>query len=102
MALSQNVPVVAVSQLNRQADAREGHRPRLSDLRDSGSLEQDASIVMLIFRQDYYRRDIQPDTAEVDGSTDIIVAKNRRGPTGIAKLVFVEKYAKFADLAYEE
>lgn len=98
MAVSENIPVVALSQLNRAVEQREHHRPRLSDLRESGSIEQDSDLVMLLSREDYYRRNADPQAA-TDGDTDLIIAKNRRGPTGIARLVFVDDEVKFGDRA---
>lgn len=100
-ALREQIPIIALSQLNRQVESRDKHRPRLADLRDSGSIEQDADIVMLLHREDYYRRIENPETTAIDGTAEITVAKNRRGPTGLAKLVFVEEYCKFGDLALE-
>ncbi len=88
-----NVPVVVLSQLNRSPEGREGHRPRMSDLRESGSIEQDADVVMLLHREDYYHRgeeDYQPDS-----TAELIIAKQRNGPTGSVKLTFREKYTRF-------
>jgi len=101
LAMQEHVPVIALSQLNRQVENREHHRPRLSDLRDSGSIEQDGDIVILLHREDYYRRIERPDADgdDLDGRAEAIIAKNRRGPTGIAGLVFLEEFASFGDLA---
>ena len=96
IALRENIPVVALSQLNRQVDSRDDHRPRMSDLRESGSLEQDADMVIFVYREDYYQRD-KPGF-EPDGVAEILVRKNRRGPVGAAKLVFVHDYVKFNNL----
>jgi len=96
IALRENVPVVVLSQLNRSPDSRESHRPRMSDLRESGSIEQDADIVMLIYSDDYYKRN-EPGF-EPTGMTEIIISKNRRGPVGTARLVFVHDEVKFANL----
>jgi len=96
IALRENIPLVVLSQLNRQVDARDDHRPRMSDLRESGSLEQDADLVLLLYRGDYYRKD-EPDFKPT-GLAEVIVAKNRRGPVGKARLVFVHDYVKFSDL----
>lgn len=96
IALRENIPVVALSQLNRQVDSREDHKPRMSDLRESGSLEQDADLVIFVYREDYYNRDklgFKP-----DGVAEILVRKSRRGPVGIAKLVFVHDYVKFSNM----
>lgn len=91
-----NIPVVVASQLNRAPENRENHRPRMSDLRESGSIENDADVVLLLHREDYYHRgeeDYPPtNTAEV------IVAKARNGPTGIVRLSFLEKFARFENL----
>jgi len=95
------VAVLALSQLNRDCERREHRRPRLSDLRDSGSLEQDADITMFIHRDDYYRKQQDPETTELDGLAEIIVAKSRNGPTGVAKLVFLEEQIRFVDYTYE-
>lgn len=95
-AIQENIPIIAMSQLNRQVENRDKHRPRLSDLRESGSIEQDADMVMLIHREDVYRRQDNPN-AQQDGSTEIIVAKNRRGQTGIAELVFLDSKVTFGD-----
>jgi len=88
-----NIPVVVLSQLNRSPEGREGHRPRMSDLRESGSIEQDADVVMLLHREDYYRRgedDYQPDS-----TAELIIAKQRNGPTGTVKLTFRERCTRF-------
>lgn len=102
-AIQEQVPIIALSQLNRQVESRVTHRPRLSDLRESGALEQDADIVMLLHREDYYRRNESPDIdrGKLDGYTELIIAKNRRGPTGIAKLTFLEETVQFGDLSPE-
>jgi len=89
--------VIALSQLNRQSEGRDGHRPRMSDLRESGSIEQDADVIMLLHREDYYRMaepDFQPDNI-----AEIIIAKQRNGPTGTVKLFFDSKSTRFENLA---
>jgi len=91
------IPVVALSQLNRQSEGRDGHRPRMSDLRESGSIEQDADVIMLLHREDYYRMsepDFQPDNI-----AEVIIAKQRNGPTGTVKLLFDNKSTRFENLA---
>jgi replicative DNA helicase len=89
------VPVIAVSQLSREVEKREDHRPRLSDLRESGAIEQDADLVALLFREDYY----QPDS-DKKGIAELNVAKQRNGPTGIIELGFVREYMKFVNLDF--
>ncbi len=92
-----NVPVIALSQLNRQSEGRDGHRPRMSDLRESGSIEQDADVIMLLHREDYYRMsepDFQPDNV-----AEVIIAKQRNGPTGTVKLLFDNRSTRFQNLA---
>jgi len=98
LAMTEGIPVVALSQLNRECESRTGHRPRLSDLRDSGSIEQDGDIVLLLYREDCYRLAENPSGSEPDGIAEVIIAKNRRGPTGTAKLVFLPETVKFGDL----
>jgi len=95
-----NCPVLALSQLNRSVDAREDHRPRLSDLRESGAIEQDADLILFLYRESYYH----PEEAQgAEGSvTEVIVAKHRNGPTGRVELVFFPNYLKFENLAQAE
>lgn len=100
MARELNVPVVVLSQLNRAAEGREGHRPRMSDLRESGSIEQDADVVMLLHREDYYHRG-EHDYQE-NSEAEIIIAKQRNGPTGNVKLRFLEKYTRFENLSHAD
>ncbi len=94
MARDLEVPIIVVSQLNRSPDARTDKRPMLSDLRESGAIEQDADMVLLIYRDDYY----EPDS-ESKGIAEVNVAKHRNGPTDRVKLAFMGTYAKFASLA---
>jgi len=93
----EHIPIIALSQLNRQVEARTSHRPRMSDLRDSGAIEQDADIVMLLHREDYYRNNDEPGTRDVDGTAEVIIAKARNSLPGIAKLTFLDEIMKFAD-----
>ncbi len=92
-----NIPVIALSQLNRQSEGRDGHRPRMSDLRESGSIEQDADVIMLLHREDYYRMQ-EPDFIP-DNIAEVIIAKQRNGPTGTVKLTFDNKTTSFKNLA---
>ena len=93
-----DLPVVALSQLNRSPEQRHDKRPMLSDLRESGSIEQDADLVMFLYREEYYDRDETDDSNK--GVAEVIVAKHRNGPTGDFKVAFISKYAKFASLAH--
>jgi replicative DNA helicase len=97
LARELSVPVVVLSQLNRSPEGREGHKPRMSDLRESGSIEQDADVVMLLHREDYYHRGDKE--YEPDNTADIIIAKQRNGPTGNVGLVFREKFTRFENTA---
>ncbi|MCF6150098.1 MAG: replicative DNA helicase [Candidatus Kuenenia sp.] len=83
------IPVIAVSQLNRSVESREGHRPRMSDLRESGSIEQDADVIALLHREDYFNPDNK------DGTAELIIAKQRNGPTGVIKLSFLSHCMRF-------
>jgi replicative DNA helicase len=91
------IPVVCLSQLNRQSEGRDGHRPRMSDLRESGSIEQDADVVALLHREDYYRQN-EPDFVPTN-EAEIIIAKQRNGPTGTVRLMFDNKTTSFKPLA---
>jgi replicative DNA helicase len=94
LARDLDVPIIALSQLSRAVEQRHDKRPILSDLRESGSLEQDADIVVFIYRDEYYN-----DETDQQGLAEVIVAKHRNGPTDTVKLSFLRRYAKFADLA---
>ena len=94
LARELNVPVIAVSQLSRAVEQRIERRPRLSDLRESGAIEQDADLVVFIYREEYYK----PKT-EKKGIAEVIISKQRNGPTGQINLAFVKEYAKFENLA---
>ncbi len=96
LATELNIPVIAVAQLSRSVESREGHRPLLSDLRESGAIEQDADIVLFLFREDYYLREQTP--PEKKGLCEVIVAKNRYGPTDTAILKFNLPTMKFESL----
>jgi len=97
LARELNIPVMVLSQLNRSPEGRVGHRPMMSDLRESGSIEQDADVVMLLHRKDYYHRGEKE--YEPDNTADIIIAKQRNGPTGNVGLVFREKFTRFENAA---
>jgi replicative DNA helicase len=94
MAKDHSVPVVVLSQLNREVEHRQGGRPQLSDLRDSGAIEQDADIVMFIHRK------MKPalEGEEEDRSAELLVAKHRNGPTGVVPLYFEGEYARFREM----
>lgn len=93
-----SVPVLALSQLSRGVETRGGDkRPQLSDLRESGSIEQDADIVMFLYRPEYYKITVDEDGMPTQGMGEVIVAKHRNGSTGTAKLKFIGKFTKFAD-----
>ncbi len=107
-----NIPVVALSQLSRQVEARDDKRPQLSDLRESGSIEQDADVVMFIFREEYYKEREKPDEHDVEnflkwqedmsrlhGRAELIVGKQRHGPIGTVELSFQSKLTSFGNLA---
>lgn len=97
-----HAPVVALSQLSRAPEERPGHRPQLSDLRESGSIEQDADVVMFIFREDVYRRGGETEEGESDGVTELIIGKQRNGPTGHVPLVFLKPFTRFENYSVTE
>jgi len=113
LAKELNVPIVALSQLSRQVESRDDKRPQLSDLRESGSIEQDADVVLFIYREEYYLRNKEPkpgteeyikwETAmnEARGKAEVIVAKQRHGPTGTVPLGFQGEFTRFFDLVEE-
>jgi len=97
LAKELSVPIVVLSQLSRASESRSDKRPQLSDLRESGALEQDADVVALIFREEMYKLGDEP--SENDGVAEIIIAKQRNGPTGTIKLAFLREQTRFANLA---
>jgi replicative DNA helicase len=97
LARELNVPVVAISQLSRAVESRTDHRPQLSDLRESGAIEQDADVVVLILREEYYNP-----TPDNQGIAEIIIAKQRNGPVGSLKLSFIKEYTRFENIARVE
>jgi replicative DNA helicase len=111
LAKELNVPILALSQLSRQVEAREDKRPQLSDLRESGSIEQDADVVLFVFREEYYHQMRKPTEANrekfaewlaegerVDGRAEVIIGKQRHGPTGTVELQFDAAVTRFANL----
>ncbi len=114
LAKELEVPIIALSQLSRQVEARDDKRPQLADLRESGSIEQDADVVLFVYREEYYlkNREPKPGTEEwfkwetemkaAEGRAEIIIGKQRHGPTGTAKLSFEAGYTRFGNLARED
>lgn len=94
LARELRVPIVAISQLSRAVESRNDHRPQLSDLRESGAIEQDADLVVLILREEYYNP-----TSENQGIAEVIIAKQRNGPVGSLKLTFIKEYTRFENIA---
>ena len=95
LARELGVPIIALSQLSRAVESRQDHRPQLSDLRESGAIEQDADLVCLLMREEYYNP-----TEDNKGVTEIIIAKQRNGPVGTIKLSFIKEYMRFENLAH--
>lgn len=114
LAKELHVPVLALSQLSRQVEQREDKRPQLADLRESGSIEQDADVVLFVYREEYYleNREPAPNTDEhikwrtsienAHGKAEVIIGKQRHGPTGTVKLQFAKEFTRFSNLATEE
>jgi replicative DNA helicase len=98
LAKELSVPIVVLSQLSRAPESRSDHRPQLSDLRESGALEQDADVVAFIFREDLYQDKSQPPT-DAQGVAELIIGKQRNGPTGVVKLAFIREFTRFENLA---
>ncbi|MBI4972373.1 MAG: replicative DNA helicase [Candidatus Omnitrophica bacterium] len=97
LARELGIPIVAISQLSRAVEARTDHRPQLSDLRESGAIEQDADVVVLILREEYYNP-----TPDNQGIAEVIIAKQRNGPVGTFKLTFIKEYSRFENIARVE
>ncbi len=95
LARELHIPVVSLAQLNRGTESREGHRPRMSDLRESGAIEQDADVIILLHREEYYK----PQDTSVQGQAELILAKQRNGPTGTVKLHFNKSLTRFDNLS---
>lgn len=114
LAKELNIPVIALSQLSRQVESRDNKRPQLSDLRESGSIEQDADVVLFVYREEYYLQNAEPkegteewhkwdeNLRQAKGKAEVIVAKQRHGPTGNAKLGFQAEFTRFTDLVEED
>ena len=102
LAMELEVPVIALSQLSRSVEQRQDKRPILSDLRESGSLEQDADIVAFLYREDYYRAEEgeEEEEQEEDNVVEVLIEKNRSGARGSVKLLFIKEYNKFSSLTY--
>jgi replicative DNA helicase len=106
-----DIPVIALSQLSRQVESREDKRPQLSDLRESGSIEQDADVVMFVFREEYYKEREKPGEHELEkmaawqeemeslhGRAEVIIGKQRHGPIGTVELSFEGRFTRFGNL----
>jgi replicative DNA helicase len=114
LAKELSIPILAISQLSRQVENRDDKRPQLSDLRESGSIEQDADVVMFVFREEYYLKNREPrpgseewfkwegELKAAENRAEIIIGKQRHGPTGTVKLSFEPQFTRFGNLARED
>ena len=96
LARELQVPVVALAQVNRSSEDRQDHKPRLADLRESGSIEQDADTVMLLHRPEMY------EPGQHEGTVEVLIAKQRNGPTGVVNMAFIKSSTRFTDMANDE
>ena len=102
LAKELKIPIIALSQLSREVEKRENKRPLMSDLRESGSIEQDADLILFIYRGAYYKRkDGAEVTADEDNIAEVIIAKQRSGPTGVVKTAWLGRYTRFENLAFQ-
>ena len=101
LAKELNIPIIALSQLNRAVETRTEKRPQLSDLRESGSIEQDADVVIFLNRPEFYGIKQFTNGSSTEGIAEVIIGKQRNGPTGEIQMAFIKEYARFENLAHQ-